>query len=159
MVVIFTLYGMMLYHYYVGRSAPTSYYVVCIPYVFILCFWVNKWLASWNRECKRRVLLGLLALVVYALLTNHNYLDYPNVLNVSPNPMVDPLVVNPLPDGRSYFYQGVSKVTEDEKLSANSLGQTDEGFKYEKDFKTDAELDKYYDQESDFSQDAGSSTS
>jgi len=154
MAVILSLYGMALYHYYVGRSASTSYYVVCVPYVFILCFWAQRWLLVFKKDTRRFVLLGLLALVVYALVTNHTYLSYPNLLNVSRNPIVDPLLVQPLLDGRSYFNAAVSKLTEDQKLPKNSLGETDEGIKYEKDFKTDADLKKYFDQESDFSRDA-----
>ena len=149
-----SLYGLAIYHYYVGRSAPTSYYVVCIPYVFVLCFWAQRWLLFFNKESRRLVLLSLVVLVIYALVTNHTYLTYPNVLNVSKNPVVDPLLVQPLPDGRSYFNAPVSKVGEDQKVEVNSLGEKDEGIKYEKDFKTDAELDKFYEQESDFSTDA-----
>ncbi len=151
---VLSLYGLAMYHYYVGRSAPTSYYVVCIPYVFILCFWVQRWLLFFKKDAQSLVLLALLALAVYSLVTNHTYLAYPNLLNVSRNPVVDPLLVQPLSDGRSYFNAAVSKVTEEQRVAENSLGQRDEGLKYEKDFKTDAELEKYYDQESDFSRDA-----
>ena len=42
MAAILSLYGLATYHYYIGRSAPTSYYVVCIPYVFILGFWAQR---------------------------------------------------------------------------------------------------------------------
>ena len=48
-----------------------------------------------KQDTRRRVLLGLLAVIVYALMTNHTYLAYPNLLNVSRNPMVDPLVGPP----------------------------------------------------------------
>ncbi len=154
MAVVLSLYGMTLYHYYIGRSAPTSYYVVCVPYVFILFFWLQRWLLVLKQDRRRLILLSLGAVIVYALLTNHTYLAYPNIFNVSRNPIVDPLVVSPIPDGRSYFNQSVSKLTEDQKLPANSLGNKDEGIKYEKDFKTDARLDQYYDQESDFGRDA-----
>jgi hypothetical protein len=154
MAAILSLYGMAIYHYYIGRSAPTSYYVVCIPYVFILGFWINKWIANKAQQPRRSVLLCLLAAVLYALLTNHNYLAYPNMLNVSRNPIVDPMVVNPLPDGHSYFNQNVSKVTDADRVAVNSLGEKDEGIKFEKDFKTDADLKKYFDEEFDFSQDA-----
>ncbi len=151
---VLSLYGMVMYHYYLGRSAPTSYYVVCIPYVFILCFWAQRWLSVFKKDTRHLVLLSAGALVVYALMTDHLYLAYPNFLNVSRNPIVDPLLVQPLPDGRSYFNAAVSQVAEETKLPENSLGQKDEGLKYEKDFKTDAELKKYYAQESDFSKDA-----
>ncbi len=154
MAAILSLYGMAMYHYYLGRSAPTSYYVVCIPYVFILCFWVQRWLGIFKKERRSLLLLTLAAVIVYSLMTNHTYLSYPNLLNVSRNPIVDPLLVQPLPDGRSYFNQSVSKVTEDQKLPENSLGERDEGIKHEKDFKTDSELKKYFDQEFDFSRDA-----
>jgi hypothetical protein len=154
MVVILSVYGLAMYHYYMGRSGGSSYYTVCIPYVFILCFWAQRALLLVKQGTRRLVLLSLFALVVYAFVSNHTYLSYPNLLNVSRNPIVDPILVQPLSDGRSYFNASVSKVTEDQKLLENSLGEKDEGIKYEKDFKTDAELKKYYDQESDFSRDA-----
>ncbi len=152
--VIISLYGLLMYHYFMGRSGVDGYYTVSIPYVFILCFWVQRGLMFIKQDTRRLVLLSLAAVIVYALITNHTYLAYPNLLNVSRNPIVDPLLVQPLGDGRSYFNASVSKVTEDQKLPKNSLGERDEGIKHEKDFKTDADLKKYYDQESDFSRDA-----
>ena len=154
MTAVLSIYGLAMYHYYIGRSAPTSYYVVCIPYVFILCFWVQRLFSVFKKDMRRRLLLSLGVLVVYALLSNHTYLAYPNLLNLSRNPIVDPLLVRPVSDGRSFFNVSFSKLTEDQKLPVNSLGQRDEGLRYEKDFKTDAELNQYYDQESDFSRDA-----
>jgi len=151
---VLAIYGMAIYHYYIGRSAPTSYYVVCVPYVFILGFWVNKWLDIYPLRIQRPILAGLFLLVVYCLFTNHTYLAYPNVLNISRNPIIDPLLVEPLDDGRSYFNQNVTKITEDQKIDVNNLGQKDEGLKFEKDFKSDAELVSYYQKESDFSSDA-----
>ncbi len=156
---VLSLYGLALYHYYIGRSAPTSYYVVCIPYVVILCFWAKKALALLAPDRRRAVLVLMAAVVVYGLLTNHQYIAYPNMLNVSRNPIVDPLVVQPLQDGRSYFNDAASKVPEDQKIAENSLGEKDEGLKYEKDFKTDAELKAYYTKEFDFSRDAALITS
>ena len=55
---VLSLYGMAMYHYYLGRSAPTSYYVVCIPYVFILCFWAQRWLSVFKKDTRHLVLLG-----------------------------------------------------------------------------------------------------
>jgi len=154
MALVLSLYGLAMYHYFMGRSGLDDYYTVSIPYVFILGFWVKRGLMTFPQEKRRQVLLGLGALIVYALITNHMYLDYPNILNISRDPIVDPRLVLPLSDGRSYFNASVSKVTEEEKLPFNSLGQKDEGIKHENDFKSDAELKSYYDEESDFSKDA-----
>ena len=154
MAAILSVYGLALYHYYMGRSASTSYYVVCIPYVLILGFWLESALSLLKQEPRRLVLLSLLAIVFYALFTNHTYLSYPNLINVSRNPVVDLKVVQPLVDGGTYFNQVARKVTDEDRVALNSLGLVDEEIKFEKDFKSDAELDQYFDREFDFNQDA-----
>ena len=45
MAAVLCVYGMGLYHYYVCRSSATSYYTVCIPFVFVLC-----WLGVYRME-------------------------------------------------------------------------------------------------------------
>ena len=99
-------------------------------------------------------MLACIALAAYALVTNHNYVSYPNIVNLSRNPLVDPWVVNPLPDGRSYFNHLFSQLPVDTRLPFNSLGETDEKLRSEKDFAGDEDLRKYYTREFDFSQDA-----
>ena len=63
MAAILSLYGLAMYHYYLGRSAPTSYYVVCIPYVFILGF-LGQAVLDFKQDTRRRVFCpwGLLSL-------------------------------------------------------------------------------------------------
>ena len=40
-VIVLCIYGLGIFHYYVARSAVTSYYAVGIPYVAILFFWIK----------------------------------------------------------------------------------------------------------------------
>jgi len=154
MVAVLSVYGLVMYHYFMGRSGSDDYYTVAIPYVFILGFWAKRGLLLLKQEKRKAALLGLFAVVIYAILTNHLFLGYPSYLNISRNPIVDPRLVLPLPDGRSYFNASVSKISEEEKLPVNSLGEKDEGIKHESDFKTDDALKSFYDEESDFSKDA-----
>jgi len=86
------------------------------------------------------------------LWTNHHFLSYPNVLNFSHNPLVDPLVAEELPGRRSYFFHKVRDIPENLKLPLNDLGQSDEGI--DRKFSSDEDLKAYYRKENDFSKDA-----
>jgi len=145
-------YGMTLFHYFMARS--TNAYEVSLPYVFVLCFWLALGLDKMGKRIRRNIALACIVIAAYALATNHNYVSYPNIFNISRNPLVDPLVVNPLPDGRSYFNHLYSQLPMDGRLPFNSLGETDEKLLSEKDFATDEDLGKYYAQEFDYSPDA-----
>jgi hypothetical protein len=96
-----------------------------------------------------------LAISVYALVTNHNFMAYPNIFNWSRNPMVDPLTAQPLPaDLSTYFGHLYRNDPAELKLPTNSLGEQDEELLTEKDFKSDDDLVAYYVKEFDFSNDA-----
>jgi hypothetical protein len=153
-VVILCIYGLGIYHYYVARSAQTSYYAVCLPYVYLLCFWMKKWTDSLSRRKANALVLCAVVLSFYALFTNHNFMSYPNVFNFSRNPMTDPVVAQRLPTGLSYFNHLFVESPAGLKLPANSLGETDEKLYFEKDFNSDDMLVSYYGHESDFRQDA-----
>jgi hypothetical protein len=154
LVVMLSVYGMGLYHYYVCRSATTQYYVECLPYVFILCFWLKSALSVLTELKRRNILLALLAFCIFALATTHQFLVYPNMLNIYRNPLTDRLARPEFEGLTHYFNHLFTRIPEDQKLPVNSLGQTDEGLKTEDDFKSDEELVDYYHKEFDFSQDA-----
>ncbi len=154
LVVVICVYGLGLYHYYVARSAVTSYYVVAIPYVMILCFWIKVVLNRLSNALRLKVKWALLALTVWALWTNHNFLSYPNILNFSHNPMTDTLVAQPLSNGRPYFNHLFRDYAEQFKVGKNSLGEADEKFVAESNFESDDDLVGYYNNEGDFSIDA-----
>jgi hypothetical protein len=147
------VYGLGLYHYYICRSADTSYYVVVLPFVFISGFLLNRIIGRDN--ARRNPLLGaVLAGAAFALFTNHYFLNYPNLLNLSRNPATHPVTVMKLDDGLSYFNHNDMAWTAQLKLSANSLGESNEDLKTEKDFADDGQLKDYFSQEFDFSRDA-----
>jgi hypothetical protein len=92
---------------------------------------------------------------VYALVTNHNFMAYPNIFNWSQNPMVDLLTAQPLPaDLSTYFNHLYRNDPAELKLATNSLGGQDEELLTEKDFKSDKDLTAYYRKEFDFKKDA-----
>lgn len=154
-VLILCIYGLGTFHYYVARSAVTSYYAVCIPYVFILCFWLSIWLRFLRQKTANAVVAGVLILCVYALFTNHTFIAYPNVFNFSRNPITDPLVDQPLVNNhRPYFNHLFVETDESQKLPVNSLGEKDERLVFDPEFNSDDALVNYYRKESDFREDA-----
>lgn len=82
-VLVVCVYGLGLYHYFIYRSAVTSYYVVCLPFVFIVCFWLSQLLASAKAALAVTVKAVLIAGVLGALLTGFLFMHYPNALNLS----------------------------------------------------------------------------
>ncbi len=153
-VVVIAVYGLANYQYYVVRSAMTSYYINAVPFVLLCAFWLSLGLKRLDARWARRVLWGALALGAYALVTNHNYISYPNVFNFSPNPMVDSLVAQRFPDRQGYFNHQVKAMKEEDKLPLNSLGDTFEDIRTEESFTSDEELKAYFRQEFDFPEDA-----
>lgn len=148
-------YGLVLYHYFMARPTGNTAYGIGLPFAFLLAFWLERGTRPMIRQKRRHIILACTALAMYALVTNYNYVSYPNIFNLSRNPLVDPLVFNPLPDGRSYFNHLFSQLPMDGRLPTNSLGTTDERLRSEKDFAGDKDLREFYDQEFDFSRDAG----
>jgi len=148
------IYGLANYQYYVVRSAPTSYYVDALPFVLVVCFWLMQCLKLMPLLWQNRVKIAAVLLSFYALLTNQNYLAYPNLLNFSRNPMTDNLVIQRFPDRQGYFNNMYKNTKEADKLSLNDLGTTQEDIRTEDDFKSDTALVDYYRSHFDFSSDA-----
>jgi len=80
--VLLCLYGLGLYHYFVYRSAPTSYHAVDIPFVFVLCYWAREISAKAPAAIRRGILILIFSLALGGLLTNYFFTYYPNVLNL-----------------------------------------------------------------------------
>ena len=79
LLVFLSCYGMLLYHYYIFRSGPTSYDAVIVPAVFLLSFWVKQ---GWDIvKPMGRIILGfcLTASVVAMFAFNPWFRQYPNV--------------------------------------------------------------------------------
>ena len=76
------VYGMGIYHYFVYRSAVTSYYVVCIPFVLVICFWIKQILKPVAQQLRRIILSVLVLLTLGLLMTSYLFTYYPNVLNL-----------------------------------------------------------------------------
>jgi len=151
--VVIAIEGFGLYHYYILTGYPGSYYMLGLPFNFLVAFWVNEGLSLMSVRCRRPIALGLVAVCAWALLTNHNFISYPNLMNFSRNPLVDTSVVQ-FPLGRqSYFNHLFREYPESAKLARNSLGEIDEKLKFEKDFLSDEDLKAYYLKETDFSTD------
>ncbi len=154
-VVIICIYGLGLYHYYIARSAVTSYYAVALPYVFILAYWTAQYTARLAKDKALKNALVLLAVSAFSLATTHDFVAYPNMFNPSRNPMVDPIVVQPLPNSRmSYFNHLFIQYPDAYKFPLNSLGTADEDIRVHTDFSSDDELIAYYRREFDFAEDA-----
>jgi hypothetical protein len=149
------VYGLGLYHYYVARSAVTSYYLGAVPYVMVLAFWAERCLSYWPPISQARIKLGILLICLGALFTTHNFIAYPNRFSFSRNPLTDPLVAAPLPNGRPYFNHLYRDYNEALKVPVNTMGVRDEGLVAEGDFSSDDALLEFYRQEGDFSVDAG----
>ena len=156
-IIVVCVYGLGINHYYIMRAILTSYYVTGLPFVFVCGYWLKLFLGGSFRWVQHRHMAtgALIAVSLYALLTNHNFMAYPNVFNWSHNPMVDPLTAQPLPaDLSTYFYHLNRNDPEDLKLPTNSLGTKDEALYTEKDFHSDDDLAVYYHKDFDFSKDA-----
>ena len=151
--VVLCFYGLGTYHYYIARSTGTSYYTVILPLVFVLGFWLKMAIDSLQENRKMPVRMVLAALGTWALFTNHMFLAYPNMLNMSSHPLTDLKVACALPDGKPYFNHLFRNFSPGLKLSVNSLGSTREELLAESDFKDDKALVEYYQKQSRFTRD------
>lgn len=80
---IVSVFGLGLYHYFLNRSAVTSYYVVVMPFVVILMDRVAMIIGSLARPWQRGIKLLLLAWSLTALATGALFAFYPNAPNPS----------------------------------------------------------------------------
>ncbi len=78
---VISIYGLCVYHYFVFRSAPQSYRAVIIPFVFIVCFWID-WMSKRKfQEQSGKILYLLVVVVGLVLLFSSAFLRYPNVFH------------------------------------------------------------------------------
>ncbi len=152
--VVIAVYGLVNYQYFVVRSAMTSYYLSAVPFVLICAFWVHIILKQLKSADVKKVQWACLILALYALVTNHNYISYPNVFNFSANPMTDIKVAQRFPDRQGYFHHLVKHIKEEDKVLLNAAGDQDEHLATEDSFKNDQQLIRFIEQESDFTKDA-----
>ena len=81
--VIWSVYGLGVYHYYVCRSGPTSFYAVVVPFVMVLAYWVYTLLQLFPLKRRRALLTGGLIIWVLLMMTDLSFINYPRLLNVS----------------------------------------------------------------------------
>jgi len=155
LIIVICIYGLGVNHYYIARAVLTSYYVTGLPFVFVCGYWLKLLFWQWPQRRRFNAIVISLAMSLYALVTNHNFMAYPNIFNWSHNPMVDFLTAQPLPADLSSYFEHLNRNDPPElKLPTNSLGQTDEELYIEQSFPSDDDLVAYYHQDFDFSQDA-----
>ena len=150
--VVLSIYGFGLYHYYIARSAPTSFYTVAVPFVAILCFWMHVLSTRCSPKAHARGLRVVAAGAFCALWINPQFAGYPNVFNSFRHYASQGLNVLSLPDGKAYFNHGV--ISTARIPAANSLGEMDERLPTETDFKNTEDLKNFFRQEFDFTADA-----
>lgn len=148
------IFGLGQYHYYVVRSAPTSYYAVGLPYAVVLGYWLDAALGRISDErCRRWAGLSAVGVCLYALVTTQQFVSFPNWLNLSRNPYTDPNMLPLLPKNEFYFDHLWRYFPDNLKVAKNSLGERNEGLLKETDFSSDEEMVAAYKKASDFSKD------
>lgn len=149
---LWALYGLGLYEYFVVVSS--NYYAAGLPFFVVLYFWLVRILERAAAPWRRALMAAALIVPLYCMMTSHMFAAYPNAFNASRSPMVDPKVAQLLDNRLYYFNQLFIQYPNAFKLPQNSLGETDEDLRVEKDFSSDEQLKSYYRQVSDFSRDA-----
>jgi hypothetical protein len=81
--ILICIYGLGLYHYFIHRSAVTSYYAVVVPLIFVLLYWLQVLLGCCRENWQKGIKLFLCVWALTALTTGFLYLYYPNFLNLS----------------------------------------------------------------------------
>ena len=96
-IVVLSVYGLSMYQHYASQSVGNDYYMRAVPFVFVVFHWLNVLLSSLPDLRRFKIALALTVFCAFCLLTNHNFISHPNLLNFSRNPYTDPLVARPLP--------------------------------------------------------------
>ena len=136
-----SIYGLGLLEYHLVFSMGNNFYSRAVPFFLVLFYWIGRWMEFLSGQALQRMTIGLAGFAFVALVTNHSYMNYPNMFNISSNPLLDNRVARPLPDGGPYFlHQFRGRIPEDQKLPLNDLGNTDETLLTEHDFKGPADL-------------------
>ena len=78
--ILVSVYGLELYHYFIHRSGVTSYYAVVIPLIFVLLFWLQALLRCCQEHWQKGIKIFLCAWALVGLTTGYLFSYYPNVL-------------------------------------------------------------------------------
>ncbi len=90
LVMFCSVYGLAIYHYYICRSAPTSFNVVILPAVMLLCFWVNLVLKAFPQHKRNAGFFAVALTGLMVFLGNQHFWNYPGILQrLSRDPIVD----------------------------------------------------------------------
>ncbi len=149
-----SVYGLGSLEHYVLLSLGNNYYTKALPFFVILFYWLAKALSCLASLWQHRLKGAIAGAALAALVTNHSFIAYPGLLNISRNPLLDPRVARPLPDGRPYFFHKHRYFPPQNYLPVNSLGQADDGWMTEGQFKDHRQLIAYFRQYTDFTIDA-----
>lgn len=154
MAIVMAIYGLGSYHYFVARSTLTSYYVEGLPFVWVSAFWINAALTRLRPNIRLWSSFLLCATSLVCLMTTHLFMSQPNVFNAWRNPYTNPAVVLSLPGGESYIHHLFRRETDQVKVNKNTLGETEEHFLTEADFKNDEDFKAFFRRDFDFADDA-----
>jgi hypothetical protein len=81
--VLISVYGLGLYHYFVHRSGVTSYYAVIVPFIFVLLFWMKAIIGFFKDRRQKGIKIFLCLWTLTALTTGYLFTYYPNFLNLA----------------------------------------------------------------------------
>ena len=81
--VLISIYGLGLYHYFIHRSGVTSYDAVIIPFIFVLLFWAKALISHCDGHWQKGIKIFLSVWALGALTTGYLFMYYPNALNLS----------------------------------------------------------------------------
>ncbi len=149
------VYGLGQLEHYVGLSLGNNYYGKAMPFFIIAVYWIGQWLKVFELRW-RSTLAGMLCVFsLLALVTNHAWVAYPNMLNVSKHPLVDVKTARLLPSGQFYFGHKHRYVPKAAHFPINDLG-TDgrDALLTEDQFTTHAQLIAQWRKDNDFAKDA-----
>lgn len=150
-----SLYGLGLLEHYVVFSNGNNYYSKVVPFFAVLFHWITRALSMLPEITRKRVVMGGAMAAFIALVSSHSYMSYPNLWNISKDPLLDKRVARPLPDGRPYFFHKDRFTTLPElELPLNNYGDTNERLYTEFDFANHKAMVNRYYADSNYAQDA-----
>src|SRR6185503_5323003 len=65
-VVVLCVYGLGIYHYYVSRSSITNFYVVGLPFVWVVCYWIHVLWRNVKPEARWKMGMAMAVVALYA---------------------------------------------------------------------------------------------
>jgi len=83
-----SVYGLCMYHYYILRSASSSFLIVSVPFVLIICFWVQRFLAFQDASQRKRGRLLFVSVVMLVFFSTPAVYNYPHIFNRSAKEVV-----------------------------------------------------------------------